>query len=159
MLGRNIFCHYSIDDKSSMQKQEVLVMLEHIDSTGVFNYFEQISRIPRGSGNNTQISDFLVQFAQKHNLSYFQDEHENVIIYKPGSKGYEDKPTVILQGHMDMVCEKSGDSTHDFFKESLELQTEGDYIFAKDTTLGADDGVALAYAMAILSDEIGRAHV
>lgn len=129
-------------------------MLENIDSTGVFGFFEQISRIPRGSGNNTQISNYFVQFAKEHNLSYIQDEHENVIIYKSASKGYENKPTVILQGHMDMVCEKSSKSSHDFRKEPLELQVEGDFIFAKDTTLGADDGIALAYALAILADDM-----
>lgn len=128
-------------------------MLSNIyDGTGVFEYFEQISLVPRGSKNNKKISDFLVQFAKEHKLEYRQDEYENVIIKKPASKGYENAPVVMLQGHMDMVCEKVAKSSHDFMKEPLQLQTEGDYIYAKDTTLGGDDGIALAYALAILAD-------
>ena len=128
-------------------------MLENIDNTKVFSYFEEISRIPRGSGNNTAISSYLVSFAKEHNLKYRQDEAENVIIWKEATKGYEDRPTVILQGHMDMVCEKELDSPHDFTSEGLELEMEGDFISAKGTTLGGDDGIAIAYALAILADD------
>lgn len=128
-------------------------MLEGIDSTKVFEYFEQISRIPRGSGNNTAISNYLVDFAKEHKLAYKQDEYENVIIWKDASKGQEDKPVVILQGHMDMVCEKEADCNHDFTKEPLDLQIEGDFVYAKGTTLGGDDGIAIAYALAILADD------
>ena len=119
----------------------------------VFYYFEEISNIPRGSGNNTAISSYLVSFAKEHNLKYRQDEAENVIIWKEATKGYEDRPTVILQGHMDMVCEKELDSPHDFTSEGLELEMEGDFISAKGTTLGGDDGIAIAYALAILADD------
>lgn len=128
-------------------------MLEGIDSTKVFEYFEQISRIPRGSGNNTAISNYLVEFAKEHNLEYKQDNYENVIIWKEASKGQEDKPVVILQGHMDMVCEKEADCNHNFTKEPLDLQMDGDFIYAKGTTLGGDDGIAIAYALAILADD------
>lgn len=128
-------------------------MLERIDDTKVFDYFEEISRIPRGSGNNKGISDYLAEFAKDHGLEYKQDTYENVIIWKKASRGLEDKPGVILQGHMDMVCEKGARINHDFTKESLDLQREGDFIFAKGTTLGGDDGIALAYCLAILADD------
>lgn len=128
-------------------------MLEGLDSTKVFEYFEEISNIPRGSGNNTAISNYLVDFAKAHNLKYRKDQAENIIIWKDASKGCETKETVILQGHMDMVCEKEEDSNHDFTKDSLELCVDGDVIYAKGTTLGGDDGIAIAYALAILDDD------
>lgn len=128
-------------------------MLEMIDNTKVFDYFEEISKVPRGSGNNKGISDYLVGFAKQHGLKYMQDACENVIIWKEASKGLENKPGVILQGHMDMVCEKDNETCHDFTKESLDLRKEGDFIFAKGTTLGGDDGIALAYSLAILADD------
>ena len=90
--------------------------LESIDYKKVFYYFEEISKIPRGSGNNQQISDYLVEFAKSHNLFYIQDEALNVIITKEASEGYESCPTMILQGHMDMVCEKKPESNHNFLE-------------------------------------------
>lgn len=128
-------------------------MLEGIDSTKVFTYFEEISNIPRGSGNNTAISNYLVDFAKEHKLSYEQDAYENVIIRKGASKGYEDKPVVMIQGHMDMVCEKEEGCDHDFTKDPLDLKREEDFIFANQTTLGGDDGIAIAYGLAILDDD------
>ncbi|MDE7425611.1 MAG: aminoacyl-histidine dipeptidase [Lachnospiraceae bacterium] len=128
-------------------------MLEMIDNTKVFDYFEEISKVPRGSGNNKAISDYLVEFAKQHGLEYRQDACENVIIRKKASAGLEDKSGVILQGHMDMVCEKDNETCHDFTQEPLDLQKEGDFIFAKGTTLGGDDGIALAYGLAILADD------
>ena len=92
-------------------------------------------------------------FARAHGLKYIQDESNNVIIFKDASKGYEKAPCVILQGHMDMVCEKTPESSHDFTKDPLELVVEGDYVSAKDTTLGGDDGIAVAYALALLEDD------
>lgn len=127
-------------------------MLESIDYKKIFTYFEEISQIPRGSGNNQKISDYLVSFAKKHGLSYIQDEALNVVIKKEASKGYENAPTVMLQGHMDMVCEKESQTEHDFTKEGLMLQIKGDYILADGTTLGGDDGIAIAYALAILEN-------
>lgn len=113
----------------------------------VFYYFEQLSRIPRGSGNTRQASDYLASFARNHGLSYVQDEPGNVVIYKEGTK---DGPPVILQGHMDMVAEKRPGSGHDFEKDPLALEVDGDMLAARDTTLGGDDGIAVAYALAIL---------
>ncbi len=129
------------------------MVLEAIDYKKIFYYFEEISNIPRGSGNNQQISDYLVNFAKEHNLSYVQDEALNVIITKEASAGYESCPTMILQGHMDMVCEKKAEIEHDFLKDGIELKVEDDYIFANGTTLGGDDGVAVACALAILDDD------
>ncbi|QXM06939.1 aminoacyl-histidine dipeptidase [Crassaminicella indica] len=130
-------------------------VLANLKPTSVFKYFEEISNIPRGSGNEKEISDYLVNFAKKHKLEVIQDEALNVIIKKKGTAGYENAPTVILQGHMDMVCEKNNDTIHDFEKDPIKLRIEGDMIYATDTTLGADDGIAIAYGLAILaSDDI-----
>lgn len=117
----------------------------------VFSYFEEICSIPHGSSHTKQISDYLVSFAEKYNLTYVQEECGNVIIWKEATPGYENSPTVILQGHMDMVCEKEAGVSIDFLKEGLILETEGDFVFAQGTTLGGDDGIAIAYALAILS--------
>ena len=117
----------------------------------VFRYFEEICAIPHGSSHTELISDYLVNFAKEHQLKYIQEECGNVIIYKQASAGYENAPTVILQGHMDMVCEKDAEAEINFLKDGLKLQVKDDYIFADHTTLGGDDGIALAYALAILA--------
>ena len=127
--------------------------LEESKAFSVFKYFKDISEIPRGSGNEKEISNYLVEFAKKLKLEVTQDEALNVIIKKAASKGYENAPTVVIQGHMDMVCEKSIDTVHDFEKDPIKLVINGDKIFAKGTTLGADDGIAVAYAMALLADD------
>lgn len=119
----------------------------------VIDYFKKISSIPRGSGNNTRISNYLVDFARENNLKYYQDEYENVVIYKDATPGYETCPPLILQGHMDMVCEKTGDSDHDFENEGLVLVENDGFLMAKDTTLGADDGIAIAYMLDILTND------
>ena len=119
----------------------------------IFKYFEEISKIPRGSGNEKAISDFLVMFARENNLEVIQDEVLNVIIKKPASSGYENAPGVILQGHMDMVCEKNKDKVHDFTKDPITLRYIDDMIYADNTTLGADNGIAKALAMAILTSD------
>ena len=129
-----------------------MAVLEHLKPQRVFYYFEEISKIPHGSGNTRQISDYLAAFAQKQGLKWIQDESNNVVIFKEASKGYENAPTVMLQGHMDMVCEKKAGSTHDFTRDPLELQVDGDFISAKGTTLGGDDGIAVAYGLALLED-------
>lgn len=126
-------------------------VLRGLEPQLVFEYFEEISKIPRGSGNEKAISDYLVDFAKKHNLEVIQDKALNVIIKKPGTEGYENAPTVIIQGHMDMVCEKNKDTRHDFERDAIQLRLDGDYIYANGTTLGADNGIAIAYALAILS--------
>lgn len=127
--------------------------LQKLDYKNIFYYFEEISKIPRGSGDNQRISDYLVAFAKEQGLNYIQDELLNVIITKEASQGYENCPAVIIQGHMDMVCEKTPTSTHDFSKDGLELIVEGDWLHANNTTLGGDDGIAVAYALALLSDK------
>ena len=119
----------------------------------VFYYFEELCRIPHGSGNTKEVSDYLVQFARDHELSWYQDASNNVIIRRPASKGCELAPTVILQGHCDMVCEKKPGSSHDFTKDGLELHIDGDEIYARDTTLGGDDGIAVAYMLAVLESD------
>ena len=123
------------------------------DYKNIFKFFSEISTIPRGSHNNTAISNYLVEFAKDRNLEYVQDEYENVVIIKEASKGYEDAPAVILQGHMDMVCEKTPESNHDFINDGIEFIVEGDYLRANETTLGADNGVALAYTLTLLDDD------
>lgn len=119
----------------------------------IFTYFEEISKVPRCSGNEKAISDYLVKFAKEHNLEVIQDEVLNVIIKKPASPGYENAPGVVLQGHMDMVCVKNADKVHDFSKDPITLKYVDDMIYADGTTLGADNGIALALAMAVLTSE------
>ena len=127
--------------------------LQEKDYKGIFKYFYEISAIPRGSGNEKEISDYLVSFAKKHNLEYTQDEANNVIMIKPATPGYENEPAIILQGHMDMVCEKVKDYSHDFLKDGIRIIVDGDYLRADQTTLGADNGIAIAYILAMFSDE------
>ncbi|MDO5010105.1 MAG: aminoacyl-histidine dipeptidase [Intestinibacter bartlettii] len=117
----------------------------------VFKYFEEISKIPRGSGNEKEISDYLVKEGRRLNLETIQDETLNVIIKKEASPGYENAPGVILQGHMDMVCEKNKDVEHDFTKDPIKLQVKGNYLYADGTTLGADNGIAVAMGLALLA--------
>ncbi|WP_455539550.1 aminoacyl-histidine dipeptidase [Terrisporobacter sp.] len=126
-------------------------VLGNLNPSLVFKYFEEISQIPRGSGNEQEISDFLCKFAKDLNLEVIQDEHLNILIRKPATEGYENCPGVILQGHMDMVCEKNKDVDHDFEKDPIELRIVDDMIYANGTTLGADDGIAVAMSMAILA--------
>lgn len=130
-------------------------VLEGLEPASVFRYFEEICAIPHGSRDTKQISDYCVAFAKEHNLRYRQDGHNNVIIWKDGTKGYETAAPVMLQGHLDMVCEKESGVSIDFEKDGLALQLEDGKISAAGTTLGGDDGIAIAYALAILeSDEI-----
>lgn len=128
-------------------------VLEGKEPEKVFRFFEEIAGIPHGSGNVKQISDYLVEFAKKRNLKYRQDEKLNVIIWKDGTPGYENADTVILQGHMDMVAVKTADCDKDMKKEGLELQTDGDFLCAKGTSLGGDNGIAVAYALAVLDSD------
>ena len=127
--------------------------LSGLQPAAVFSYFEDLCAIPHGSGNTKAISDYLVKFAQEHNLSYVQDELNNVIIFQQGTEGYENHPPVILQGHMDMVCEKDADCPIDMDTEGLDITHDGENVFAKGTTLGGDNGIAVAYALAILADQ------
>ncbi|WP_308576756.1 aminoacyl-histidine dipeptidase [uncultured Fusobacterium sp.] len=119
----------------------------------VFYHFEEISKIPRESYNEKAISDYLVEFGKKLNLETYQDKYYNVILRKKASQGYEDAPGIIIQGHMDMVCEKENDSNHDFKKDPIDLVVDGNRLKANKTTLGGDNGIAIAMGMAILEDE------
>ncbi len=125
-----------------------------LDTSRLINfYFEEIAKIPHGSYHEEGISNYLVAFAKEHQLKYYQDEMFNVIIFKEASIGYEDHEPIILQGHMDMVCEKNKDSNHDFENDPLSLYVEDHYLHANGTTLGADDGCGVCYMLALLSDE------
>ncbi len=136
-------------------------ILENIEPTNVFYFFEEISRIPHGSGNTKEISDYLVDFAKNRNLEFYQDDFDNVIIYKSENISNENISNlnnnlniepIILQGHIDMVCEKSLKSSKNMELESIDLEIDGDFITAKETTLGADNGIAVAMILAILDD-------
>ncbi len=128
-------------------------VLNRLQPNSVFKYFEDICNIPHGSYNTKGLSDYCVDFAKEHGLLYTQDELNNVIIYKDATEGYEEYPTLIIQGHLDMVCEKNEDVIHDFIHEPLNLEIDGDFIKAIGTTLGGDDGIAIAMGLAILEDE------
>ena len=119
----------------------------------VFEYFEELCAIPHGSHNTKAISDHIVAFAKEQGLRYIQDEANNVILFGEGTCGMEDHPPVILQGHMDMVCEKDADCTINMDTDGLDIGHDGSYVFARGTTLGGDDGIAIAYAMALLADK------
>ena len=119
----------------------------------VWKYFEEIASVPHGSRNTGQISDYLVRFAEDHGFEHYQDASNNVIIIKEPSPGWENKEPVILQGHMDMVCEKTPDNPIDMTKEGLSLYTEDGFLKARGTTLGGDDGIAIAIGMALLADD------
>ncbi|HCD46401.1 MAG TPA: aminoacyl-histidine dipeptidase, partial [Lachnoclostridium sp.] len=129
---------------------KALVNMEPVE---VFQYFEEISSIPRGSGNERRISDNLVSFAEEHKLEVIQDKALNVIIKKPGTRGYEESPGVVIQGHMDMVCEKRPDVIHDFMTDPIQLKIVEDMIYANGTTLGGDDGIAVAMGLAVLASD------
>lgn len=130
-------------------------ILEKLQPQAVFAQFEQLCAIPHGSGNTKAISDYLVRFAAARGLRHIQDEYNNVVIFCPGTPDYEAAAPVILQGHMDMVCETAPDCTKDMAREGLDLFVDGDTIGARGTTLGGDDGIAVAMALAILdADDI-----
>ncbi len=127
--------------------------LSHLQPERVFYYFEEISKIPHGSYHTKALSDYCVAFAGEHKLRCSQDSANNIVIYKNASPGYETVPAVILQGHLDMVCEKESDFDFDFERDSLKLLVDGDYLFAEKTTLGGDDGIAVALCLAVLEDD------
>ena len=126
--------------------------LSGLEPQAVFTYFEKLCAIPHGSGNTKQISDYLVSFAKEHGIRYEQDSLNNVILFGEGTCGYETHDPVIIQGHMDMVCEKDADCPINMDTEGLDVTHDGTYVFAKGTTLGGDDGIAVAYALALLAD-------
>lgn len=125
-------------------------VLENLQPERVFYHFEEIAKIPHGSGNTKQISDYLVDFAKEYHLEHYQDEINNVIMIKEATEGYENADAVIIQGHMDMVCEKESDCKIDFEKDGLDLYVEDGFVKARGTTLGGDDGIAVAYGLALM---------
>lgn len=135
------------------RKEDIMGVLSDLEPKSVFHYFEEITKIPHGSGNVQQISDYLVSFAKKRGLFCIQDELKNVIIIKDATPGYEKEPTVILQGHMDMVAVKKPDCDIDMKTEGLRVAVRGDEIYAEGTSLGGDDGIAVAYSLALLDSD------
>lgn len=125
-------------------------ILDGLKPQEVFHYFEELSQIPRGTFNTKAVSDYCVNFAKNKNLEVIQDNLYNVIIKKPGTPDYKNSEPVIIQGHLDMVCEKTENSDHDFSKDPLKIYVEDGFVKARDTTLGADDGIAVAMALALL---------
>ena len=128
------------------------VKLAGLEPQAVFAYFEEICAIPHGSGNTKAISDYIVSFAQKHAIRYIQDGLNNVLLFAPGTCGYEDHTPVVIQGHTDMVCEKDDGCPINMETEGLSVTHDGEYVFARGTTLGADNGIAVAMALALLAD-------
>ena len=131
--------------------------LENTSCPQVFRWFAELNQIPRCSGNEKAVSDWLAAFARERGLKVVQDEAYNIVIAKPGTAGYEQAPTVILQGHMDMVCEKEPDSPHDFTTDPIAFLIDGDFLHADRTTLGADNGVAVSFGLALLdADDVAH---
>ncbi len=128
------------------------MILDHLEPRSVFRFFEELCAIPHGSGNTRAISDYCARFAQARGLEYRQDALNNVVIVAPAAPGYEDAPPVIVQGHMDMVCAKAPGCDKNMAEEGLELFTDGDLIGARGTSLGGDDGAAVAMILALLDD-------
>lgn len=127
--------------------------LGHLEPNRVFHFFEEMCGIPHGSGNTAQMTAYLMKFAAERGLEARSDATGNVIMRKPASAGYEKVPGIIIQGHMDMVAVKTPDSTKDMKTEGLDLAVDGDYIYAVNTSLGGDDGIAVAYGLAIMDDD------
>ncbi len=127
--------------------------LAGLQPASVFSYFEKLCAIPHGSRNTKAISDYLVSFAKEHGVRYEQDELNNVVMYQEGTCGYENHAPVILQGHMDMVCEKDADCPINMDTDGLDIDHDGEWIFAHGTTLGGDNGIAVAYILALLADK------
>ena len=137
-----------------------MAKLNGLKPLNVFKYFEEICSIPHGSENMNAISEYCVKFAESHSLKCIRDNANNVIVFKSATKGYENAEPVILQGHLDMVCQKTEESNIDFLKDGLDLFVEGDFVKANGTTLGADNGIAVAMILAILdSDEIAHPEI
>lgn len=130
-----------------------MAVLERLEPKRVFGFFEELCAIPHGSGNTRAVGDWLMAFAARRGLEAHRDDLGNVIIIREAAPGYEQAPPVILQGHMDMVCEKAPDCGRDMAREGLDLAVEGDTVYARGTTLGGDDGIAVAMALAVLDGE------
>lgn len=127
--------------------------IEHQKTIEILKWFEEINKIPRGSGNEAQIGEWMINWAKSHNLEGKKDKKGNVIINVPASAGYEKSSPVVIQGHLDMVCEKSPDSPHDFLKDPIRFVYDGEWLKADKTTLGADNGIAMAMGMTAALDK------
>ena len=127
--------------------------ISNLEPKFVWKHFDEIRKIPRCSKHEEKIREYVVNFAKKQNLKYKEDKVGNIVICKTATKGMENKPGIILQGHLDMVCEKNSDITFDFSKDPLQLKLKGDILTAVGTTLGADNGIGLAISLAILEDK------
>ena len=130
-----------------------MAVLSGLKPEKVFYYFEQLCSVPHGSGNTKQISDLCAGFAKELGLKYRQDEVNNLVIWKDGSRGYENAAPIILQGHIDMVCAKTEDCTKDMTRDGLDIRTDGEWVWADKTSLGGDNGIAVAMILAILADD------
>lgn len=130
-----------------------MAVLSNLQPEKVFYYFERLCSVPHGSGNTKRISDLCVGFAKELGLKYRQESCNNLIIWKDGSCGYENADSIILQGHIDMVCAKTEDCTKDMMRDGLDVRTDGEWVWADKTSLGGDNGIAVAMILAILSDE------
>ena len=135
------------------------MVVNNLEPKDVFFWFGELSKIPRCSKNEERVSNFLLNFAKERNLEHYQDHENNIIIKKCATKGLENKKTIILQGHMDMVCEKRKGSSHDFLKDPLSLVENDGWLSAKDTTLGGDDGIAVAYILALLDGDYSHPNI
>ncbi len=140
----------SMDAKKEISVDKISV--DNISAEKVFDYFREIAAIPHGSGNTGAIAAYLVKFAEAHRYMCRRDESDNVVIFVPASEGYEEKEPVILQGHLDMVCEKNSDVKIDMETEAITVLEDGDWIHADGTTLGADNGIAVAMMLALMDD-------
>lgn len=144
----------------TVKKKRILNLLNQnimakLEPKIVFDQFAQINKIPRPSKHEEKMIEYLKDFGKSHGLETVVDETGNVLIKKPATKGYEDRPTVVLQSHMDMVCDKLVDVDFDFYNDPIQTYVDGDWLRAKGTTLGADDGIGDAIELAILaSDDI-----
>ena len=127
--------------------------IQELQPKEVFSIFHEITQVPRPSKREGKIIEWLKAFAVKHNLEYTVDEAGNIIMRKPATPGYEDKPGVILQAHMDMVCEKNNDTVHDFDNDPIHTYIDGDFIKAQGTTLGADNGIGMALMLAAITSD------
>jgi dipeptidase D len=128
-------------------------VLEGVKPERLWYHFEEISKIPRCSKHEEKVREYIVNFAKEKGLKYKVDSIGNVVVIKEADEGYQDKPAVILQGHIDMVCEKNKETEHDFSKDPIKLKVDGDWLTAEGTTLGADNGIGVAAALAILEDK------
>ena len=127
--------------------------IKELKPTSIWHYFDAITGVPRPSKKEERIREFLLNFAKEQNLEVKVDKTGNVVITKEATPGCEGAPTVILQAHMDMVCEKNGDVKHDFERDPIETYIDGEWVKARGTTLGADNGIGMAAAMAVLADK------